>query len=40
MEVYAFDGSFVALVDLDDVLRPEVIQLDFFIMRAGGDTVA
>jgi hypothetical protein len=40
MEVYAFDWSLVPLVDLDDMLRAQVVQFDLLIVRAGGDAVA
>lgn len=40
MEVYAFDWSLVPLVDLDDMLRAQVVQFDLLIVGAGGDAVA
>lgn len=40
MEIYALDWSLVPLVDLDDMLRAQVVQFDLLIVRAGGDAVA
>lgn len=40
VEVDALDGSLVPLVDLDDVLRAEVVELDLLVVGAGGDAVA
>lgn len=40
MEVNALHRSVVALIDLDHVLGPQIVQLDLFIVRTAGDTVS
>lgn len=39
MEIYAFDWSFMSLVDLNHMLRPQVVKLDLLIMRARGNAI-
>lgn len=40
VEIDALHWSLVPLIDLDHMLRTQVIQLDLFVMRAGGNAVA
>lgn len=40
MEVDALDWPLVPLVDLYDMLRAQVVELDLLVVRAGGDAVA
>ena len=40
VEIDTLHWSLVSLIDLDHMLRTQVIQLDLFVMRAGGDAVA
>lgn len=40
MEVDAFDWSIMSFVNLNDMLRSEIVEFDFFIMRAGGNTIS
>ena len=40
MEVDAFDWPIVSFVNLNDMLRSEIVEFDFFIMRAGGNTIS
>lgn len=40
MEVDTFDWSFVPLVDLDNMLRTQIVQFDLFVVRTGSNAVA
>jgi hypothetical protein len=40
MEIYAFHWPIMPLIDLNDVLRPEIVEFDLLIVRAGSNAVA
>jgi len=40
MKVYTFDGPLMSLVDLNDMLRPKIIEFYLFVVRTGGDAIS
>ena len=40
MEINAFDWSFMPLINLNDMLRPQIVKFNLFVMRTRSNTIA